>query len=130
VSYATGSSPVALRNWVHSLKKAGIEPFILSNNHGARPKLFAAELSVGFMGRANKPSTKKLFAALAEKGVSEKEAAIIGDQVYTDVLCGKRAGILTIAVRPLDMKNPLLFLRYGLEFPFRAAAKRRNKEGI
>lgn len=128
VPYGTETAPVRLLNWVDSLKKAGIEPFILSNNHGGRPRLFAELLSIEYVDRAGKPSAKNLLRVLSQKGISPENAAIIGDQIYTDVLAGKRAGILTIAVRPIKFSNPFLFLRFGLEYPFRAAGKRGSRK--
>lgn len=119
--YSLDRPTVALLNWTDGIKKAGIEPFILSNNRGSRPEIFAKSLAVDYTGKARKPLTKKLSAVLCQKGYSVQEAAIIGDQIYTDVLCGKQAGILTIAVRPIDMRNPFRALRYILEYPFRRA---------
>lgn len=119
--YSEDTPSVALRNWVDGLKKEGIELFILSNNHGKRPKNFAASLKLDYIGRAHKPSVRTLLSVLERKGVSPEEAAIIGDQVYTDILVGKRAGVFTIAVKPISLRNPLHLIRYGLEYPFRRA---------
>ncbi|MGI5984837.1 MAG: YqeG family HAD IIIA-type phosphatase [Clostridiales bacterium] len=125
--YHALSPSVQLRNWIDSMKRAGIEPFIFSNSHGNRAERFAKALSIGYVNKARKPKTEMLFDILRKKGVEAKNAAIIGDQVYTDVLCGARAGITTIAIRPIDMTNPFRFIRYGTEMPFRLAYKRRIK---
>jgi len=114
-----------LRSWVDGMKEAGVELFILSNNHGSRPERFANELCLDYLDRARKPSAKKLLQVLREKGISPEKAAIIGDQIYTDVICGKRAGVLTIIVKPIELTNPLLAIRYGLEIPFRLIKKRK-----
>lgn len=119
--YSQDMPSVALRNWIDKLRGAGIEPFILSNNHGDRPRRFARALGLDYAGKAGKPSLKKLRAVLTEKGVSPGQAAIIGDQIFTDVLCGRRAGLYTVAVRPIDLKNPFRAFRYCLEYPFRRA---------
>ena len=124
-AYKCSSPSVPLRNWIDSLKKAGIEPFIFSNSHGDRAENFARALNVDFINKARKPETKKLTEILKKKGISPSKAAIIGDQVYTDVLCGKIAGVTAIAVSPIDLSNPLYFLRFALETPFRYAYKRR-----
>ena len=124
-AYHCPSPSVPLRNWIDSLKKAGIEPFIFSNSHSGKAESFSRVLCVDFINRARKPETKKLTELLKKKGISPERTAIIGDQVYTDVLCGKMAGITTIAIRPIDMSNPLYFLRFALETPFRYAYKRR-----
>ena len=108
-----------LRKWIRAMKDAGVVPFILSNNRGPRPGVFARELGIEYANRAKKPSAKVLVRVLAEKGVLPGEAALAGDQIYTDVLCAKRAGIAAIAVRPISLKNPLLAVRYVFECPFR-----------
>jgi len=110
-----------LRSWIDSLKQAGIEPFIYSNSHGDRAKSFASSLSLEYINKAGKPRTKRLLKLLKEKNISAESTAIIGDQIYTDILCGRRAGIFTIAVTPIDMTNPFHYLRYRAEFPFRYA---------
>ncbi len=119
---------VSLRNWIDRLKAAGIEPFIYSNSKDGRAKRFADSLSIGFVQHARKPRAGRLLKLLKEKNTSPEQAAIIGDQIYTDILCGARAGILTIAVRPIDMHtNPFHALRFALEYPFRAVGKKRVK---
>jgi len=125
--HAAGPS-VGLRNWVDSMKKADIEPFIYSNCRGSGAARFANALSVGFIHRARKPRAGRLLALLHAKDVAPENAAIIGDQIYTDVLCGARAGIMTIAVRPISMKNPFHLLRYAAELPFRYAYSGRLKK--
>ncbi|HHU22827.1 MAG TPA: YqeG family HAD IIIA-type phosphatase [Clostridiales bacterium] len=116
-----------LSEWIEGFRKKGIEPYILSNNRGQRPKIFAKALSVGYVGKARKPSTKTLKRVLEEKGVPRERAAIIGDQIYTDVLCARLAGMFSVLVRPLSLKNPLLAARYGLEMPFRIIYKLRQR---
>ena len=123
--YHAISPSVALRNWIDGLKRAGVEPFIYSNSRGDRAELFAKALSIDYINKARKPETKKLSELLAQKGINPEQTAIIGDQVYTDILCGARAGITTIAIKPIDMANPFHLARYGAEMPFRFAYKRR-----
>jgi len=125
VKYHAISPTVSLRNWIDSLKRAGIEPFIYSNSHGDKAKRFANALSVDYINKARKPKIKKLSALLKIKGMAPEHTAIIGDQIYTDVLCGIRVGITTIAIRPIDMSNPFHYIRFTVEFPFRYAYKMR-----
>lgn len=128
--YHIQSPSTELRAWIARLKECGIEPFIVSNNHGKRPELFAQALGIGYIAGAGKPSRRSLRQVMAEKGVEPEHTAIMGDQIYTDVFCGRRAGIFTIAVTPLAMfRNPVIALRYFLEFPFRLLYKIRRKNG-
>jgi uncharacterized protein len=126
--YHAISPSVSLRNWIDALKKAGIEPFIFSNTRGKGAENFGKALNVEYLNHAKKPNTAALNELLRKKGVKPENAAIIGDQIYTDILCGARAGIVTIAVRPIALVNPFHIIRYGAEMPFRCAyAKRLSK---
>ena len=58
-------------------------------------------------------------------GVTKEQTAIIGDQVFTDVLGGNRAGVSTILVEPIRLAgNPGRYLRYAAEWPFRLLSGR------
>lgn len=126
--YTAMRPDVKLRNWIDSLRRAGIEPFILSNTRGVRAGAFSQALSVGYVARAQKPRTRRLFRVLARKGVSPDRAALVGDQIYTDVLCARRAGVLAVAVEPIDLSNPLYRMRYWAELPFRKAYRKRAEK--
>ncbi len=115
-----------LRVWISSVKAEGIEPFIFSNAHGSRVIDFAASLGVDCIETAKKPRTLRLKELLSSKGISPEDTAIIGDQVYTDILCGVNGGIMTIAVKPISLQHPLRCLRYIAELPFRLPARGRR----
>lgn len=115
-----------LAAWVEEMKSAGLELFILSNNRGERPAVFAEALGLAYIKKARKPFVKKAKELLTERGYTPAETALIGDQVYTDVLCAKRLGAWAVLVRPILLSNFLLRLRYYLEFPFRIKYKWRS----
>ncbi len=126
--YGEDRAAARLLDWVTQMKRAGLELFILSNNRGDRPALFAKQLGIGFSGHARKPFSKSLKALLADKGLAPSEVALIGDQIYTDVLCAVNTGVLSVLVRPIALSNPLLALRYGLEAPFRGVYRWKRKK--
>lgn len=113
--------------WIQGLKNAGIVPFIVSNSKKPRPENFAAALEIPFIKRAKKPSIKGIERAMELCGKKPGETALIGDQIYTDTIAANRAGISSILVRPIEMKNPLLALRYVAELPFRALSRRGSR---
>ena len=117
--YSTDEATPELKAWIDSLKAAGIEPFLFSNNKGDRPEIFSRQLDVEFVKLAHKPKQAVLHQVLARKGAAVEDICIIGDQIYTDVLCASIAGAKSIVVRPISLKNPLHALRYGAEAPFR-----------
>lgn len=121
--YEVDEATPALKKWIQTLKDGGIEPFLFSNNKGDRPEMFSKQLGVEFVKLARKPHQEVLGEVLQKKGADVTSTAIIGDQIYTDVLCGTIAGIYSIVVRPIHLKNPLHTLRYGAEFPFRLLYK-------
>ena len=117
-----------LKTWIDGIKSNRIDPFILSNNRGKKPEVFARELGIGFARAARKPSRKTLRNVMAEKHASAESTAIVGDQIYTDVLCGRRAGITTIVVNPINLfRNPFSAVRYLFEYPFRLLCKVKTK---
>ncbi len=121
--YTINEASPRLKAWVKDMKKAGLELFILSNNKGDRPAIFAEALGLQYVKKAWKPFTKVAKSVLEEKGVSPAETALIGDQIYTDTACGKWIGAFTVLVHPIEFSNIWLKLRYHLEFPFRLKYK-------
>lgn len=116
-----------LKDWLGRLKQHGIDPFILSNSRKpTRVSEFAAQLEIPFLRRAGKPKRAGFHAALEQMGRTEREAAMVGDQIFTDILGANRSGIYSILVKPIQMDTIFRKLRYGVETPFRRSAKRRG----
>ena len=110
-----------MRDWVSTMRGAGLELFILSNNRGERPAIFGTGLGLPYRKTARKPFPKKARAVMAERGFRASETAFIGDQIYTDTACAKWSGAYAVLVHPIAFTNPWLRLRYWLEFPFHLA---------
>ena len=90
------------------LKDRGYKLCLLSNNNQKRVEKFNEKLQAVAVYRAGKPSTKKLKEALWCMGVSPQKAALIGDQVFTDVYCAHRAGVLSVLTRPMCERDQLI----------------------
>ena len=112
--------------WRDELKQAGVQLFVLSNNRRVgRPDKFCQALEVPFIGHAGKPKIGGLLKAMEQMGVTPAQTALIGDQIFTDVLGGNRAGVMTILVKPIRLAgNPGRYVRYAAELPFRAFSAR------
>ena len=126
--YTVNEPERKLADWAHGFRDAGLELFILSNNRGSRPEIFAGALGIGFVGKARKPFTAAAKKVLAEHGAAPGQTALVGDQIYTDTLCAKRLGAMAVLVEPIKFTNIFLRLRYWLEAPFRLAGRIRRKE--
>lgn len=116
--------------WLTLMHENGIKTAFVSNNHKDRVELYNKELGCPAFYDSGKPFKKACKRALDAMGISADEAAIIGDQVFTDVLCGRNAGLkLAILVKPIKDKTNLFFKsKRLLEKPVIATYNRRNKK--
>jgi HAD superfamily phosphatase (TIGR01668 family) len=53
-----------------------------------------------------KPSASKLRDALAILGSAPARTAMVGDQLFTDILAGNRLGVPTVLTLPLAPQEP------------------------
>lgn len=127
--YGQNEPDAAVVEWRVRLRDAGVTLFLLSNNRRpTRVGQFAKALGAPVLGHANKPSTRGYRAAMERMGCGPEETAMVGDQIFTDILGAKRVGILALLVEPMECKgNPGRCLRYAVETPFRAAGRRRAR---
>jgi HAD superfamily phosphatase (TIGR01668 family) len=96
----------AVAEWVGSLKEAGLKVCIVSNTRSdGRLEQLAERLGVPFVRRPWKPRRRGFLQAMSLLGVNPGETVMIGDQMFTDVLGGNRAGLTTIMVRPLARRE-------------------------
>lgn len=118
----------AVAVWKDGLKAAGVALFLLSNSRKPlRAGHYAQALDIPFLGRAGKPKKAGFLAAMERMGRRPDQTAMVGDQIFTDILGARRAGVLALMVEPIELAgNPGRYLRYGIEAPFRALGKRRS----
>lgn len=107
----------------------GVELFLLSNSRKPdRPGRYAKRLDIPYLGHAGKPRTAGFEQAMARMGRTAGQTAMVGDQIFTDILGARRMGILALLVEPIQLAgNPGRYLRYAVEQPFRALGKRRSR---
>jgi len=86
---------------LENLKRQGFKICLLSNNNENRIRIFNRKLGAFAYWRAGKPGIKKLKEAMKEMNTDNKNTAIVGDQVFTDIWCGHNAGMLTIMTEPI-----------------------------
>ena len=120
-----------LRDWIADLAAHGIGFMIVSNNRsGRRVTEFCADLGVSYQGRAGKPSTRGLEAAMARAATDRTHTAMLGDKLLTDVLGARRAGVLSLMVEPVGgAVTAWQKVLHALQAPFKAAC-RRKMEGV
>lgn len=90
---------------INRLKKQGFKICILSNGSKGRVEIFVQHLSVDYIYRAKKPLLSGINRALEITGALPEEACIIGDQLFTDILVGKRKKVYTVLVKPISERD-------------------------
>ena len=88
-----------------SLHDKGFSLCLLTNNTRKRLKRFNKDLLLPGFANALKPFSCGIKKAMNEMKVEPSQTAIIGDQLFTDVWAGKRAGIATIMVKPITQRD-------------------------
>jgi HAD superfamily phosphatase (TIGR01668 family) len=96
--------------WIARVKASGINACIVSNASRVRVEKFNERLGIHAIHRATKPSVKAFIRAVKLMDISLKEAAVIGDQLFTDIYGGNKLDMFTILVKPIDA-NEILFVR-------------------
>lgn len=109
---------------VKSLIDMGFKLFILSNNDEERVKLFIQNVYIDYIYKSGKPSSKNYHVAFEKMGLKKEEVLAIGDQLFTDCLGAKNAGIKFIRVGIVSKKEPPhIKLKRILEKPIELLSK-------
>ncbi|MGJ7044577.1 hypothetical protein HNR52_000761 [Thermoanaerobacterium thermosulfurigenes] len=87
------------------LKSKGFKVCLISNNTTKRVNNFTKDTGVKGISWAIKPRKSAFYKALEMLDSTPDETAIIGDQIFTDILGGHRVGLFTILVRPLSSEE-------------------------
>ena len=89
--------------WFIKVKAAGIQACVVSNNKKRqRVAIVAERIGIPFVFRATKPRRRAFRAGMGLLGTGPKDTAVIGDQLFTDILGGNRLGLYTILVTPIN----------------------------
>lgn len=93
--------------WLAALRAAGVGVCIASNTqHKSRLERLAGRMGILHVpGNAAKPRRRGLRRALDLLGATPEETAMVGDQLFTDILAGNRLGLTTILVNPLTTRE-------------------------
>lgn len=95
----------AVHQWLERARAAGFQVCIVSNGGARRVEAFAAACGIPCVGGAAKPRRGAFRAALQCLGTRPEETAVVGDQIFTDVLGGNRVGLYTILVQPMSSRE-------------------------
>ena len=91
-----------VHRWFAELEEQGIRACLVSNNRSSRVKKVADALGIPGISRAGKPRRRAFRQAMAVMDTEAGSTAVIGDQVFTDILGGNRLGLYTVLVMPIN----------------------------
>lgn len=90
-------------SFIDTVQAQGIEVALCSNASKKRAQRFARDLHVSQVYYLSlKPLPFKFWRAMKEHGYSKRQIALLGDQLFTDMLGGHLAGIYTILTAPIS----------------------------
>lgn len=94
-----------VEQWIRHAERLGFKVMIVSNNHRTRVSRFSEPLQVPFLSSAGKPTLGAFRRAMKTMDTKPEQTAMIGDQLFTDILGGNRIGLYTILVMPVSLSE-------------------------
>lgn len=85
--------------------QAGLKLCVVSNALNRRVESLLLPLGIPGIARAAKPRRKAFVEALQILGTAEKETAVVGDQIFTDIFGGNRLNLYTVLVVPMSKRE-------------------------
>lgn len=118
VPYTTNVPTEDMASWLREMAASDIPVCIVSNSKKERVPIFCREYGLECITHAKKPFSRGIRQCLEKYGIPAGQAALVGDQIYTDTLGANCAGVRSILVEAIDNHNFWLKARHVLELPF------------
>ena len=126
VPYTRNEPTEQMDAWLKMMAASDIQLCVVSNTRKDRVNQFCAPYGIPVIMRAKKPGTGGIYEALGKFGYAQDEAALVGDQIFTDTFAANNAHVRSILVDAIDNHNIWLKLRHVAELPFIYAARKRS----
>lgn len=115
-----------LLEWIAYMQANGIKLIVLSNSKRFRIEPFAARIGLPFISLGCKPLPTGYLRGVKALGEKRKNVAIVGDQIFTDILGGNIVGVKSILLTPIKPEDgwsfkvrrkleKKLYKKYGFE---------------
>lgn len=124
VPYTNDVPTPEIEAWLQAMQASDIGLCVVSNSHKTRVVKFCEARGIPCITHSKKPFSKGIFQCRDKFSLNLSHAALVGDQIYTDVLGANCAGAVSILVRPIHLHNIWLRLRHVAELPFIFIGKR------
>lgn len=94
-----------LMEWIAKMQQNGIKLMVLSNSKRKRIEPFAARIGLPFISLGCKPLPTGYLRGVKALGEKRKNVAIVGDQIFTDILGGNAVGVKTVLLTPIKLED-------------------------
>ncbi|MBQ6884446.1 MAG: YqeG family HAD IIIA-type phosphatase [Clostridia bacterium] len=94
-----------LMEWIKKMQDSGIKLMVLSNSKKFRIEPFAARIGLPYISLGCKPLPTGYLRGVRKLKEKRKNVAIVGDQIFTDVLGGNAVGVKTILLTPIKLED-------------------------
>ena len=101
-TYITKEPGEKTKSMFEKLKELDFRIVLVSNGREQRVKSYAAQLGVKYIYKAAKPIPTAMKNAMVMFKAKPSQTAMIGDQIFTDVLGGNLAGAYSILTEPIS----------------------------
>lgn len=116
-------------NWAKEMKGQGIKLYILSNtNNKEKVEAVAKKLDIQYKHFAMKPLKRGFKYIQKETSIKPENIAVVGDQIFTDVLGGNRSKMFTILVDPINDKKDYWYTAWKRPIENKIKNKYKTKE--
>lgn len=126
VPYTTDIPTDEMERWLDRMLSSDIALCVVSNSKNDRVRIFCEKYGISCITHAKKPFPKGIRQCLRQFDIPAENAALCGDQIFTDTLGANGCRVCSILVRAIDNHNLLLKARHVLEMPFLFLARKRK----
>ncbi len=127
VPYTTNEPTDEMRQWLQEAGESALQLCVVSNSKRGRVVDFCKAHGIDCITHAKKPFSRGIRACLRRYGIPPDAAALVGDQIYTDVLGANCVGVRSILIPAIHNHNIWLKLRHIAELPFIWLARKRRE---
>ena len=118
VPYTTDVPTEPMRAWLEQMKSSNIRLCVVSNSKRPRVVEFCKKYGLDCITHAKKPFSRGIRECLTRFSLDPAHCALVGDQIYTDVLGANCAGVQSILISAIHNHTIWLKLRHVAELPF------------
>lgn len=108
-TYTSHTPTQGALEWVRAMGEAGFAEIIISNNFKERVRSFGRTFGLSTLCFAIKPLPVGYLRAARKLGVRPRECAVIGDQIFTDIVGANLCGMRSVLLVPIEPEEGFTF---------------------